>query len=533
MRSRNIRGGTADRLTVHPNRAHAAILVGLVLLTLLVMWPNLKSSAIDDLDSAHHLMDGYFFRDVLHDLPLHGFKAYALAYYKQYPALGFLFWPPLIPLVYGLFCSVAGVHVLTVRACMFCFGLAFAYFFFKLLRRQASTVLSVVGVVVVTTVPGMVWSFNEIMLEMPTLALMFGATLTYFNFVEKLNQPGRYMRAVFCGLMCGALIYSKQPSWFLLCALLVDYLVVRREAGAYREVLLAAVVTVVVDIPLAVFTLVFGKANLGQSVGSSTNRIMQQYQSLPRWSAAAWTYYPKLALARLDVVVVVAVVVGLLLAFTQRQFLRRNLVWFSWFVLAYLTFSYYDNRSPRHATFWWPAWVAIAVSAAQVLQRRLPHRVQWTLPALLLLPVPFHLVSAWHTNYSDYTGVQQSIAQLFNAGNPGTTLMIGSDKQVLTAVIREHDTQRVTHVLRGERLLEADPNINTVCYDYRVATVLVEEGSAQPPMNAALHSSSTLREVSRSSFLRRGQPVTLIAYRYSGPMAATAHEISLSNALTQ
>ncbi len=505
----------------------------MVLLVLVVMGPNLRSTGVDDLDSAHHLMDGYFFRDLLHDHPVRQLSAYALAYYKQYPALGFIFWPPLVPAVYGMFCLVGGAHVLAVRACMLCFGLLFCLSFYALLRRAAPVLLSLAGVVVAATVPGMVWSFNEIMLEMPTLALMCVATLAYLHLADNLDHSGGYKRALLCALACGALIYSKQPAWFLLPALCVDYLFRVRPRGRHPEVWLAAGLTVLLDIPLAVFTVVFGRANLGQSIGSSTNRIMQGYQALPRGSVAAWTYYPRLAVSRLDVVVVVAAVAAFVLAFVRRDFLRRNTVWFAWFGLAYLTFSYYDNRTPRHATFWWPAWVALAVAAIAALQQYMPPQTRWLLPTLLLLPVPFHLHSAWRTNFTEYAGVQQPVAQLFAAGDPGNVLVFGLDKQVFTALIREHDDARSVHILRGERLLSPTRDVAGVCHDFRIHTVLVEAGPEQPPVTIAGPQAALLPELFQGHFERRGQPLTLLAYRYTGPLADKAADISLSSALTQ
>src|ERR1039458_2066824 len=92
----------------------------------LISQPSLLSPDIDDLDSAHHLMDGYFFRDLIIDHPVSHLPTYALNYYKQYPALGFIFWPPLFPFVLGLFCLVGGPHVLTARMCIAFFGLIFS-----------------------------------------------------------------------------------------------------------------------------------------------------------------------------------------------------------------------------------------------------------------------------------------------------------------------------------------------------------------------------------------------------------------------
>lgn len=72
-------------------RENFPALLSLLVLTVLVSLPNLHSGNIDDLDSAHHLMDGYFFRDLVHDHPHTHLAQYVYNYYDQYPALGFIF----------------------------------------------------------------------------------------------------------------------------------------------------------------------------------------------------------------------------------------------------------------------------------------------------------------------------------------------------------------------------------------------------------------------------------------------------------
>ena len=54
--------------------ALATILAGVIVVSL----PTVTSPDIDDLDSAHHLVDGYFFRDLIVDHPVSHLEAYAL-----------------------------------------------------------------------------------------------------------------------------------------------------------------------------------------------------------------------------------------------------------------------------------------------------------------------------------------------------------------------------------------------------------------------------------------------------------------------
>ena len=80
-------------------------LVTILACVIVVSLPTVTSPDIDDLDSAHHLVDGYFFRDLIVDHPVSHLESYALGYYKQYPAMGFIFWPPFFRLFSG--CSAS------------------------------------------------------------------------------------------------------------------------------------------------------------------------------------------------------------------------------------------------------------------------------------------------------------------------------------------------------------------------------------------------------------------------------------------
>src|SRR5689334_2773985 len=83
--------------------------IGIAVAALILSLPSIGTTKIDDLDSAHHIMDGIFFRDVIVDLPVaHPFH-YTLDYYKKYPALGFLFWPPFFPAVEGIAFLLGGI----------------------------------------------------------------------------------------------------------------------------------------------------------------------------------------------------------------------------------------------------------------------------------------------------------------------------------------------------------------------------------------------------------------------------------------
>jgi hypothetical protein len=521
--------------TAKPGRDRVADAVALLILAVLVLvvsLPNLRSGNIDDLDSAHHLMDGYFFYDLLHG-HLHGNPMHSvIAYHKQYPALGFLFWPPLVPFVLGLFDVIMGPHVLTARLCWLFFALVFVGGFYVILRREVGRWIALAAACSLVTLPGMFWSFNQVMLELPTLAFMMLAVLAVRWMMDRASAPDSYGRAVLVAAVCAAVVYAKQPAWFLYPALLAVVLahpVLRRKREAYVAMVLMAVFCV----PLALYMLKFGHADLAQSLGNNA-QLNLKYVSIPRWSFAAWAFYPKLAWTLLNPVVLVLGLGGLVLGFT-REFRRRHLLWLAWLCLFYVTFSYYDNRLARHATFWWPAWVALAASCVAWLMRRIPGRAMQFAPLVLLVPMVWQVPQGLRANYSDFRDERPIVASLYAEGrDPGNILLYGKDKQTFIALIREYDTARRDWAVRSERLL-VQQSIAGACRRYRIGEVVVELApgdslSAHPEL-LPLQSAKEFQPEFDGSYDRRGQRMTVLGFRYTGPIDEKMADIPLSNEL--
>ena len=504
-----------------------------LIMVLVVALPNLRSGNIDDLDSAHHILDSYFFYDLLHDRPHTNVAGYVLAYHKQYPALGFLFWPPLFPLVAGLVCMVTGPDLISVRLAILFFGAVFGVCFYLILRREVGRWMAAAAACATIGAPGVFWSFNQVMLELPTLAVMCVAVLAVRHMVDRAAAPPSYARAAGTAAVCAGVIYTKQPAWFVYPALLILVLqnpLMRRK----RETYAAFAAMVVFCVPLALFTLKFGHANLAQSVGSNTQLIMPTYHSVSRWSLQAWSYYPRYAWSLLNPLVVLLAVGGLVLC-VRRDFRRAHLLWLLWFAFFYVTFSFYDNRVSRHATFWWPAWVALAAGFLHWARARINPRFASVLPVLLVLPIAWQLPREMRTDYSDFRGERPIVAAMYAGHDPGNVLLFGPDKQTFIALIREYDVHRKDAAVRGERLVQQDADLQDVCRRYRAAEVLVElppgdNLDKHPELSQLATSPQFLRE-QESTYLRRGNVMTVLVFAYTGPKDAKMADIPLSDKL--
>jgi len=516
------------------SRRDGLAVVVILLIVLCASLPNLRSGDIDELDAAHHIMDGYFFYDLFHDLPRHHLQQYALDYYKQYPALGFVFWPPLFPFVLGAFDTLFGPHVLTARLCILFFGEVFALAFYFILRRTCPLSLSLAAIAATVFAPGIFWSFNEVMLELPTLAVMCLAVLAFLHMIDRADSPTGTGRALLCAIACAAVIYAKQPAWFLYPALLTVALVHRR---IFRkpEPWIAMAAIAVFCIPLVVFTLKFGHADLAQSVGNNTKLIMPTYQALPRWSVAAWSFYPRLAWPLLGPVVVLLACGALVLAVFRRDFLRAHILWVAWFLFAYVTFSYYDNRFARHSTFWWPAWIALAAACLNFAAKLAPPLAARALPLVLLLPLPWLVRKDRSQDYTDLRQQRHTVAGLYAHSDPGNILLIGAYKQAFVALIREYDAGRKDHVVRGDTLLQEGEDLNGICRRYRIGVVLFAppQGDGLPlrPELLALTASPAFQPLEDTSYLHRDEQHKVLAFRYTGPVDAKMADLPLSDRL--
>ena len=80
-----------------------------ILIAICVTCPSWFRNEIDGLDQAHNVLTSVFFYDFYRDVPVSNPVDYVYDYQRQYPALGFTFWPPLFHAITG-----AVMHI-TVR----------------------------------------------------------------------------------------------------------------------------------------------------------------------------------------------------------------------------------------------------------------------------------------------------------------------------------------------------------------------------------------------------------------------------------
>lgn len=522
-------------ISPHSKSPLEPVLVPLALIAFLlwVCLPGLRLPELEGLDGAHHVMDGIFFHDLFTDLPLHGLASYPFDYYKQYPALGFIFWPPLFPVVEGLVFKLAGISLFTAQISIVLFGAVLAGAMYGIARMRLPVYPALATALLTLATPGLFQYFNVVMLEIPTLAMMALTTFLYLRIVTA-RTPVSWLRWQALAVVAVAALYTKQTAFVVFPALLADLLVNQRHLLKGRNPWLALVTSVVLVLPLVVFTLTFGKANIEQSVGQNTQLIMSQYEGVARWSWAGWLFYPKAFRHVLNDGVLALAVLEILFSLASLERLRRNLLWLSWLAAFYLVFSYFDNKAERFATL---AVIPFAVLAVEWVWAALdrPARgmqvVRHGVPALVLLASVWGLTQK---NVLTMHGVHEIMAHFDMARTDGNIAYLGQYRQVFVYDIRLQDVQRSHYVLQGDDILAGAKDVPALLHDYRVRYLFVEPDNLSPEAAVAfdeLKQQSSIKPVFSGTFKNRSHAFRLEVLRYNGALADTMKPIELSSKL--
>jgi len=156
-------------------------------------------------DAPRHALNGVFLKDALFDFPIDAPKEYAIEYYKQYPALTILFYPPLFPAVESLFYMVFGVHVWIPVLVVMVFYAVTLIFAYKILSRHFDQGMAMILSLIFILLPEMAEWGRQVMLEIHAYAMVLVSVYFYLLYVEE-NKLGRLLLAV---LFLAAAMLSK------------------------------------------------------------------------------------------------------------------------------------------------------------------------------------------------------------------------------------------------------------------------------------------------------------------------------------
>ncbi len=231
-------------------------------------------------DAPRHAMDGAFYYDMARAMPIGHLKQWAINYYLQYPAVTVLTYPPLFALVEAVFFAIFGVTHYAAQLTVSVFFLAAAWGAYFLARRWVGRLTALSAALLFIGTPVMVLWGRQVMLEIPTFAFLLWSAYFFFRYLDSTSPRDLYLTVV---LVLGA-AYTKQPAVFILLAYLLTLYAVYKNALFRRaEFWWSGVVFVLGIVPLGLFTLLWGRANVQQAVGGG-------WVQHSRLSPATWSY---------------------------------------------------------------------------------------------------------------------------------------------------------------------------------------------------------------------------------------------------
>ncbi|MCS7306910.1 MAG: glycosyltransferase family 39 protein [Thermoguttaceae bacterium] len=491
------------------------------LVALVACWPSLFRQEIDGIDEAQNLMGGWFFVDFLRDLPLSNPIEYGFEYYAQYPALGFVFWPPLFHFVEGLFFLLFGFSLVVGRWCLASFAIGFSWGLVAVCKRRMGSLWGALTAGLILTIPLLAALQNVMLLEIPALAMMMLLLWLYCRMIER-GGWSSWQEAVVVAFAAAAAIYTKQTTFFLPLAFLLHVSLVCPRLWRDWRSWVAGSLFVILCIPLLWFTWNYGAANLAQSLGNLGNIFVAGHRVAPRWSWTGWTYYARIAPQVLGLGYWLLGAGALAWVVVRRTFWGRSLLWLLIIVVWYLVFSFFDNKQPRFTAFVLPFIILLGVEWLSELSR---SRAVWraTAAAGLALLLAVQCVRAVQQHYTGISGVEPIVRRLLQEDGAGNIAYFGHYRQMFVPFVRAYDLDRQRYVLQGDDITEESGDLLRACREFRVRWLLLDApktGKAfSSELEETLGSNPQFRFVRQETFGTPHFQIPLIIYEYLGPVA--------------
>jgi Dolichyl-phosphate-mannose-protein mannosyltransferase len=506
------------------------LIVGAVVL--LVTWTSITRRELEDLDEAHHVMNGMFFADLMADRPFDRLTRYPFEYYRQYPALGFTAHPPFFPFIEGIFFSIFGLDLVSARLCMLVFTFLFAWCMYRYHAIEVGSLVAVLSASLVLTTPLVAQHCNLIMLEIPTLATAFLAVLVFQRVVKRGHWHG--WREVCCFSLIGsAAVYTKQPIVFLFPAMLIGLSLGRRELLRNGQTWVAVGLLVLLCVPLALFTLKYGSVNLAQSFGGRGDIFVAGHRGPSRWTVSGWTYYAGVIPHVINPIICALALAALAYSAMRPEFRRENGLLIGWVICWYALFSLFDNKQPRFVAFGAPAVILLAISFIAAATRSSGWARSVAYGGMLAI-LASQVVSIFTVKTAGYSGIDRIVSSALDDDLSGNIAYLGHFRQMFVPWVRVLDGARRVYVLQADDIAAVSPDFATACRDFRIRWVFIEDTNKRDEQSDAIR-----KELSKSPFelVRRevvgsnGVGFGLTRFRYRGPQAAEMKTVPLRSAI--
>src|SRR6266404_639823 len=194
-----------------------AFFLGLLAITV-VMYASLpKHGDIWWSDASRNALNGAFVLDFFREAPFRHPLEFAYDYYRQWPALTILFYPPLFYVVLAGVYAVLGVSEASALVAEFAFLLLLAWGAFRLSRHWLDPLPALAVALLLIGAPQLAFWGQQIMLDVPAYAFIVWASDFFVRYLRTLSKP-----ALFAAVVCAvAAIYTKYNAAFFAAVLAV------------------------------------------------------------------------------------------------------------------------------------------------------------------------------------------------------------------------------------------------------------------------------------------------------------------------
>lgn len=398
-------------------------------------------------DSPRHALNGAFVYDAMLAFPWQDPLGWADAYYNQYPALTFGFYPPLPSMMLVPFYAVFGVSTASsvglMAACMalLCFGL------YSIGTRLVSPLAAIAGVLFLAGAHEVLIWGRQMMLETPMMMFVVGSLLFFMRYLDS----AKAWELVLSAALMVAALYVKQTAGIYAVAMIAIGLWTTRGAMLARpHVWIVAAIAVVAMVPLVLLQLKFAAFNVITVVERTDIGIDRN-----SWDGVL--FYPLRFVEITNVPFVVASIVGAFWLIVNRRRLKGGRDWMILalsLVVGLVALWVIALKEPRHAT---PLLIPLALFAAagvQAAMHLVPARAQLVGAALAVAAAGLLAYQLTAVKVQTVDGPQEAadwVMAHMPEGGP-VALSVSFDGPFIFRM-RQHDPDRRFFVTRVDKML--------------------------------------------------------------------------------
>jgi 4-amino-4-deoxy-L-arabinose transferase-like glycosyltransferase len=429
-----------ERKTVDGPDASAIAVLLVVVCGLYVSLP--KHGDIWWMDASRHAMNGAFLLDFVRAMPIHNPVSFAYDYYRQWPALTILFYPPLFYVPLAAVYAVAGVSEAAALATELGFLFALAWGAFRLSREWLRPLGALAAALLLIATPEVFFWGQQVMLDVPAYAFVIWAAERYLRYLKAGSRAALFAAVVLAVLA----ICTKYNAAFFVGVMAIALPLARGwRAIIDRNVLLALLLGAALMIPVLAVFLSFSSYNLDQAETVAA--------AASRWSVASLTYYivampsvvswPSLVLASIYVAAV---------PFARSLRLPRTdaILLSTWVTFGYVFYTMIAVKDPRHIML---VTYPIVLAAVLLLDRMLA-RFSWRAALPLLFTCGVFASTAYSRPAPFVTGMRQAAEDVARLAPPDSDVAFwGRLDGTFIFAMRAYTNRRDLDIVRLDKVL--------------------------------------------------------------------------------